>query len=325
MRNSPIEHPSEGRFVVLRSEYVELTEHGAAAAVLAAIEHWVRFKRDRNEYEDDGAADLSVVLSMKQLEKDVCGAFKRRAIERGIEILLELGFISRERCEGFDRKFVYWLHVPVVNAAIAMWRKRHMDAAETPSEGAKTPLLTRASEPQFSQEPEQEPQPRARSVESESTAEVWRFYVQTFGTRSELNDTRRRIIRNALKTRDVDTCKRAIVGLSKSPWHNGENPGATKYLDIRYALKGNQRDGESNDERIDKMAELASSPSPAPVRSSVLQGQIDARKDELRRIDERDAQGRERLENFLRRNGIRTAWRPDGHGGELPTFTETGA
>lgn len=71
----------------------------------------------------------------------------------------------------------------------------------------------------------------------------------------KLDDTRRRIIRNALKVRNVVECCRAIDGLYVSPFHNGENDRRSKYLGIAYALKG--RNGESNDERIDKMSELA--------------------------------------------------------------------
>lgn len=86
--------------------------------------------------------------------------------------------------------------------------------------------------------------------------EVWGHYVKVFGaTRMKLDEPRRRIIRNALKVRSVAECCKAIDGLYVSPFHNGDNDRRTKYLGIAYALKG--RNGESVDERIDKMAELA--------------------------------------------------------------------
>lgn len=94
--------------------------------------------------------------------------------------------------------------------------------------------------------------------------EVWGHYCKVFAdvpgvdpSRMSLNATRARVIRNALKVRSVDQCKRAIDGLARSPWHLGDNEDGKKYLDIRYALKGNSTRGESNEERVDKMAELA--------------------------------------------------------------------
>jgi hypothetical protein len=86
---------------------------------------------------------------------------------------------------------------------------------------------------------------------------VWAHYVNLFGTHYKLNDMRKRMIDNALKVRSEERCIQAVSGLRLSPFHNGENDQRKKYLDIRYALKGNSARGESNDERIDKMAALA--------------------------------------------------------------------
>lgn len=64
-------------------------------------------------------------------------------------------------------------------------------------------------------------------------------------------------MRNALKVATVEECCAAIDGLAASPHHNGRNEQQKKYLGIRYALKGDTSKGESNDERIGKMAEKA--------------------------------------------------------------------
>lgn len=101
----------------------------------------------------------------------------------------------------------------------------------------------------------------ATSILSASTDAVWEHYVETFNARrQELNVQRRRIIEKALERHTVEECCQAITGLSRSPHHNGQNEQRIKYLDIRYALKGNGARGESNDERIAKMAQLASLP-----------------------------------------------------------------
>lgn len=87
-------------------------------------------------------------------------------------------------------------------------------------------------------------------------AEVWALYLQLKGGRERaLGDKQQRDIERALKVRDLDTVKRAVAGLFRSPWHTGQNDGGRKYLDIRYALRGNGGRGESNEERIDRMAE----------------------------------------------------------------------
>lgn len=88
--------------------------------------------------------------------------------------------------------------------------------------------------------------------------EIWAHYVKVFdATRQTLNVQRKRVIRNALNVRSAEECKRAIDGLKVSPFHNGENQDGKKYLDIRYALKGNSTKGESDEERIDKMMDTA--------------------------------------------------------------------
>lgn len=87
---------------------------------------------------------------------------------------------------------------------------------------------------------------------------VWDEYVELFDAgRQTLNAHRRRDITNALKLRPIATVLKALHGLRISPHHNGENERRTQYLDIRYALRGNSRLGESPEERIDKMAALA--------------------------------------------------------------------
>jgi hypothetical protein len=108
---------------------------------------------------------------------------------------------------------------------------------------------------------------KAPSLNTDAVKNVWDFYLTTFNSRRRLDDKRRRVIRNALVLRrdlegrtggvEVRTLmaqqdlKTAILGLSRSPFHNGDNEQKKKYLEIRYALKG--LGDESDDERIDKM------------------------------------------------------------------------
>ena len=95
--------------------------------------------------------------------------------------------------------------------------------------------------------------------EATDEAKVWAHYQRVIpsGSLYQLDNKRKAIIRNALKVRPLAQVLRAIDGLAVSPHHNGQNDRRKKYLGIRYALQG--IGGESNDERIDKMAEIASS------------------------------------------------------------------
>ena len=89
---------------------------------------------------------------------------------------------------------------------------------------------------------------------------IWSYYVEVIPSNRRLDDKRKRIILNALHVMcQTHGCtlekaealvKRAVLGLSRSPHHNGDNEQRRTYLEIRYALKG--IGNESDDERIEK-------------------------------------------------------------------------
>lgn len=113
--------------------------------------------------------------------------------------------------------------------------------------------------------------------------QLWAHYQETVdgAPRRKLDSTRRSCIRRALKVRSLDECKRAIDGLARSSWHNGDNPDRKKYLDIQYALG---QKSESADERIDKAALWAHTASASPDRFEQVIAQLpDAAKVAFRR------------------------------------------
>jgi hypothetical protein len=111
------------------------------------------------------------------------------------------------------------------------------------------------------------------SEPSPEVAEVWSLYGQLISSKRQLGPKQHKDIERALKVRDLATVKWAVVGLSRSPHHNGQNDQGTKYLDIRYALRGNGARGESNEERIDRMAELGKAAgTPLPTPQEVVDG-----------------------------------------------------
>jgi hypothetical protein len=170
---------------------------------------------------------------------DVIG-FSERSVRTYIGELQSVGLLDVLR-RGLGMTNLYRLHVPV-GAAAAAAQERH----QLPGKKTK-------------REEDQEKEDGARDVR-----EVWDHYVALFNAkRMRLDVKRQRIIRNALKVRSVEECKRAIDGLRVSEHHNG-GPGGNgpKYLDIRYALKG--IGAESDDARIDKMISVADSYGPKP-------------------------------------------------------------
>lgn len=105
----------------------------------------------------------------------------------------------------------------------------------------------------------------ATQLEREAIERIWSHWLEASGKKQRLDDKRRRIIRNALATvKASDSCdlstaeekvKRALLGLTLSPFHRGENDARKPYMEIRYGLKG--RGDESDDERIEKACDWA--------------------------------------------------------------------
>lgn len=126
--------------------------------------------------------------------------------------------------------------------------------------------------------------PNARAGE---VTEVWQTYLTATSKVMELNEKRKRIIDTALdvalgddQAAKLAKVKAAVIGLSLSPHHNGENDRHQEYLDIRYALKG-IRD-ESDDERIEKMAAIAAEKGRSSAGTPIDPARIDRRLEAIR-------------------------------------------
>jgi hypothetical protein len=251
------------RFVALRPHLVEVCDGSACAGMLLSLFDFhsaartteIERRAEHNEAElPDG---LWITASVAWLIRELYDAFGKSAIRSGLDLLIEKQYLHTRPNPGrkFERSTQYILDVDRVNAAID--RIRETDERDPASElteigQSDLPKSERhARVPDAVVEPVVEPEREPTDVEV-----VWSYYVQVFkASRQTLDDKRRTIIRNALKIRTVDECKRAIDGLSVSPFHNGDNEQRKKYLGIRYALSGIGK--ESNDERIDKMVDVA--------------------------------------------------------------------
>lgn len=92
--------------------------------------------------------------------------------------------------------------------------------------------------------------PTPSQLENEAIQRLWETYLKLIPSRRKLDAKRRRFIRDAFRLVGEGAVEQAFIGLSRSPWHNGDNREGKKYLDVRYAIRG--IGDESDDERIEK-------------------------------------------------------------------------
>lgn len=128
-----------------------------------------------------------------------------------------------------------------------------------------------------------------RSGETSDTAraeidEVWDHYRQAVDRpKAKLHDRAGKNVKtiaSALELVGLERVKLAITGLSLSPHHNGENDAKTKYLDIRYALRGIK--DETDEDKIERMIGIAKSHGATPASSAAGAPRVDPARIERR-------------------------------------------
>lgn len=148
-----------------------------------------------------------------------------------------------------------------------------------------------------------EPFGKESRAPSQQVQEVWAHYLAVLPSQRRLGAKQQRDIERALEVCAIQVVKDAISGLANSPHHNGHNDTGTKYLDIRYALRGNPQRGETPEERIERMAQLAHSMAVETTTRDrgVAEGMISQLKTDVRRCWVRDARDPQPTEEKLRR------------------------
>jgi hypothetical protein len=104
------------------------------------------------------------------------------------------------------------------------------------------------------------------ALEKAAATRLWAFWIEHSKKRQRYDSKRERILRSALATvREVyevelteaeELVQKALLGVTRSPFHKGANDQRKSYMEIRYALKG--IGNESDDERIEKAIGWAS-------------------------------------------------------------------
>lgn len=70
-----------------------------------------------------------------------------------------------------------------------------------------------------------------------SVENIHNFWRETFNTRRQMTAEDKSAISKLLKEHDEAEIKRAIIGLSLSEWHTGDNPQGIKYISLRHVYK----------------------------------------------------------------------------------------
>jgi hypothetical protein len=88
-----------------------------------------------------------------------------------------------------------------------------------------------------------EHQHKQRQVTDNEIEDLFDFWKTVFNKRTttQLDETRRKKLATAIRAYGTDTCKKAILGCSKSPFHTGRNPGNKKYTDITLIFRNAEK------------------------------------------------------------------------------------
>jgi hypothetical protein len=74
-------------------------------------------------------------------------------------------------------------------------------------------------------------------VDSTDLGLVFKYWQSVFQTKKQMTVEDKRAIKNMLKEYEIAVVKKAILGLSYSDFHNGENPQGVKYQALRHVSK----------------------------------------------------------------------------------------
>ena len=108
--------------VVLRKSYLAICDNDHCAAVLlSTLEFWTMSIAGRAQLgEEPDTRPLWIYRSVNELSDDLLGMFGRYSVQKGLNILLEKGFISRRNNPDvpYDRKYQYLLEIDKIQDAI---------------------------------------------------------------------------------------------------------------------------------------------------------------------------------------------------------------
>ncbi|WP_353930953.1 hypothetical protein WJM97_22820 (plasmid) [Okeanomitos corallinicola TIOX110] len=115
MKNSVINHPEKTPLVLLRQEYLTLTNNFVAAKLLSIFEFWTNKLKKVQK-----TAREWIYKTLETLHGELMGEHGIHSIRKALNILVDLGFISRRNNPHtpYDRTFQYRLDVENLQQAL---------------------------------------------------------------------------------------------------------------------------------------------------------------------------------------------------------------
>ena len=153
IKTSCVQHPVKSRIVVIREDYLCITDNDhCQAALLAVMEYWTNWKLDEIErkvqkFEGVGK-DTSIIerepwiyKSIEQFMNDLMGLFGRTLVNRALIAARKAGFIRRRPNpqHGWDRTFQYLLDIEKIQQTISACEEKAA-AAKADAAYEQTPM-----------------------------------------------------------------------------------------------------------------------------------------------------------------------------------------
>jgi hypothetical protein len=172
-RVSCIEHPARDPFVLLRQTYMQLVDDDAAAAMLlSAFEQWTNSRLNNAE---ERGGDLWIFRTIDQLiADDLCGAFGRDRVGKGLQRLIDAGYIERRRnpVKGWDRTWQYRLDIVAVQSAVDGLNSQSLESAVDAAVSAEPGLFMQSpisADASSETRPSNSGDPTSNTTDSEQT------------------------------------------------------------------------------------------------------------------------------------------------------------
>lgn len=132
IKTSCLSHPPRARLVMIREEFLAITDgHHCAAALLAVLEYWTNWKLDHIARQVEDFHELGkdtglierepwIYKNNQSFQDDLMGLFGRNKVLDGLAKLIDVGFVKRRKNPGmgWDRTYQYMLDTEKVQQAI---------------------------------------------------------------------------------------------------------------------------------------------------------------------------------------------------------------
>jgi hypothetical protein len=117
--NKCIQHPQSTPLVMLRSEYLQITNNHCAAKLLAIFEFWTNKLREKAAKLGTEAREW-IYKTLESLHQELMGEHGIHTIRKAINLLVDCGFLNRRHNPHikYDRTWQYQLNIEKIQEAL---------------------------------------------------------------------------------------------------------------------------------------------------------------------------------------------------------------